>query len=370
MRAKRHADAIAGTTLRDPVSIAAAFLDHYSRLYSEQRIDNDPGAPFVRSITNRLSEYSSNLPQCEFTYEEVALIVEHTPKNKSPGIDGIPTITLLCTDYKILELLFANRLKHVLSDIIGPEQCCAARNNSIIQGVAVLRDVQLIAKSTPGPESLLSIDLDKAFDRVNWNLFDRIMLHVGFPPPTIAIYKLCEEVQQHSYLLMVGWEKALPIHPPYTKGVPYLCLNSYSKLNPSYEHSTRNSTMVSLLGQKQTLTCIGYADDVMCIVRAAQVISAKTTLLDTKSEAHALRQVSPYVKIDKLRALGIEFMQNSEQMIKCNCYSVVHKVRGSLLTARLRNINTIQRAYIVNTYLLPQLWHVAHLFPMSKATKA
>ncbi|KAJ8883993.1 hypothetical protein PR048_015849 [Dryococelus australis] len=50
MCAKRHVDAIrtvAGITLRDPVSIAAAFLDHYSRLYWEQTIDNDAGAPFA-----------------------------------------------------------------------------------------------------------------------------------------------------------------------------------------------------------------------------------------------------------------------------------------------------------------------------------
>ncbi|KAJ8874593.1 hypothetical protein PR048_025459 [Dryococelus australis] len=161
MCAKRHVGAIrtvAGTTLRDPVSIAAAFLDHYSRLYSEQTIDNYAGAPFVHSITNRLSEDSSDLLHCQIMDEEVALIIQHTPEKKP--------ITLLCTDYKILAHLFANRLKHVLSDIVGPEQCCAVRNTSVIQGPAVLRDVHLIDKLTPGPVSLLNIDLEKAFDRL------------------------------------------------------------------------------------------------------------------------------------------------------------------------------------------------------------
>ncbi|KAJ8875125.1 hypothetical protein PR048_023018 [Dryococelus australis] len=275
-------------------------------------IDNAAGATFVRSTTNRPSEDSSDLLQCQITDEEVALMVQHTPKKKSPGIDGIPHITLLCTDYKILARLFANRLNHVLSDIVGPEQCCAVRNTSVIRGVAVLRDVQLIVKSTPGPVSLLDIGLDKAFDLVNWNLLDRIMLH-----------------------------KVLPFNPPYAEGVPYPCLNSYCTLNPSYEHCTRNST-VSVLGH-ELLTCIGFSDDVTCIVRSEddvalindtlsaftraatpQVTSAKTTLPDQKPGPHALRQVSPYVKTDKLRTLGTEFMQNSEQMIKYNWDSVVH----------------------------------------------
>ncbi|KAJ8889739.1 hypothetical protein PR048_009240, partial [Dryococelus australis] len=139
----------------------------------------------------------------------------------------------------------------------------------------------------------------------------------------------------------------------------------------------------------RTLTCIGYADDVTCIVRSeddvaqindtlsafthaatAHINSAKTKLLDLKPEPPAQRQVSPYVQTDKLRTLGIEFMENSEQIIKCNWDSVVHKVRGNLVTARLRNINIIQRAYIVNTYILSQLWYVEHLFPMPKATES
>ncbi|KAJ8882921.1 hypothetical protein PR048_014760 [Dryococelus australis] len=89
-------------------------------------------------------------------------------------------------------------------------------------------------------------------------------------------------------------------------------------------------------------------DTLSAFTRAAtaRVNSAKTKLLDLRPEPHALRQVSPHVKTDKLRTLGIGFMQYYEQMIKCDWDSVVHNIRCSLLTARLRNINIIQRAYI------------------------
>ncbi|KAJ8877061.1 hypothetical protein PR048_021513 [Dryococelus australis] len=236
MCAKRKVDpvrTVAGTPLRDPVSIAAAFLDHDSRLYSEQTIDNAAGAPFVRNITNRLSEDSSDLPRCEITDEEVALIVQHTPKQKLPGIDGIP-YEFYQHYWSVVQAEFCNMLRTVIN-----------RN---------------------------------------------------------ALYR------------------------------------------SQTEAFTRAAT--------------------------AQINSAKTKLLDLEPEPHALRQVSPYVKTDELRTLGIKFMQHSEQLIKCNWDSMVHKVRGSLLTARLRNINIIQGAYIVNTYLLSQLWYVAHLFPMPKATEA
>ncbi|KAJ8895444.1 hypothetical protein PR048_000776 [Dryococelus australis] len=296
MCAKRHVDAIrtlAGTTLRDPVSIAAAFLDHYSRLYSEQTIDN-----------------------CEITDEEVALIAQHTPKKKSPGIDGIP-YEFYQHYCPVIQAEFCNMLRTVIN-----------RN-------ALCRFQTEV--------SLLNIDLDKAFDRVNWNLLDRIMLHVGFPPPTIAILQTLRRGATTQISLNGRLGESFTIKSSVRQGCPLSMSQFVLYIKPLLR--TLHSKLNGISVWTRTLTYFGYADDVTCVVRSeddvarindtlsaftraatAQVNSAKTKLLDLKPEPHALRHVTPYVKTDKLRTLGIEFMQNSEQMIKCNWDSVVHKV--------------------------------------------
>ncbi|KAJ8895295.1 hypothetical protein PR048_000620 [Dryococelus australis] len=79
---------------------------------------------------------------------------------------------------------------------------------------------------------------------------------------------------------------------------------------------THHSKLNGISAGTRTLTCVGYADDITCIVRSeddvarindtlsaltraatAQVNSAKTKLLDLKPQSHALRQVSPYKTI-------------------------------------------------------------------------
>ncbi|KAJ8871984.1 hypothetical protein PR048_028324 [Dryococelus australis] len=238
-------------------------------------------------------------------------------------------ITLLYTDYNILAGLFADRLKHVLSDIIGPEQYCAVRNTSIIQGVAVLRDVQFIVKSTPGPAYLLNIDLDKAFDRENWNLLDRILLHVGFPRTTIAILQTLRRDATTQINLNGRLGESFAIQSSVRQGCP-LTMSQFVLYIEPLLRTLHSKLYYGISVGTRTLTCIRYVDDVTYIVRSeddvdrinetlsaftraaiAQVISAKTKLLDLKPEPHSLRQVSPYVTTDPLRTLGIEFMQNS-----------------------------------------------------------
>ena len=50
-------------------------------------------------------------------------------------------ISLLCTDSKILTKILANRLKHILPEIISEEQNCSIPNRTIFNNLFLTRDI-------------------------------------------------------------------------------------------------------------------------------------------------------------------------------------------------------------------------------------
>lgn len=84
-------------------------------------------------------------------------------------------VSLLCVDFKILSKALANRLKKVMGQIIHNDQSYCVPERSIIDNITVIRDVFEVAKLAGQNFGLISLDQEKAFDRVEhkylWNAF-------------------------------------------------------------------------------------------------------------------------------------------------------------------------------------------------------
>ncbi len=80
-------------------------------------------------------------------------------------------ISLLNTDYKVIAKFHATRLQTVLPDIINDDQSVYLKGQYIGQNVRILEDVTFFTKQNKSSGILLSIDFEKVFDSLNWNLF-------------------------------------------------------------------------------------------------------------------------------------------------------------------------------------------------------
>ena len=89
------------------------------------------------------------------------------PKNWRP-------ITLLNVDYKIASRALAGRLRQIIHAVVAPDQSCGVPGRYIGENVSFLRDVVHFASSSDVPVALLSLDQEKAFDRVDWSFLRRI----------------------------------------------------------------------------------------------------------------------------------------------------------------------------------------------------
>ena len=82
---------------------------------------------------------------------------------------------MLCVDYKIGTKALATRLQKVLSSVLHEDQTCGAPERSIFSNLNLVRDLIEYYNSKNLPLAIISLDQEKAFDRVNWNFLDRVL---------------------------------------------------------------------------------------------------------------------------------------------------------------------------------------------------
>ena len=91
-------------------------------------------------------------------------------------------ISLLNVDYKICSKVFSLRLSEVLGSIVDPDQTCSIPGRSIHSNLVLLRDTLALIERTGEAGILLSLEQEKAFDRVDRNFLLNLLEHFGFGP--------------------------------------------------------------------------------------------------------------------------------------------------------------------------------------------
>ena len=99
-------------------------------------------------------------------------------------------ISLLCVDYKILTKILANRLRHILPQIISEEQNCSIPNRTIFNNLFLISDMITYTKQKNNHLYLLQIDHEKAFDKVDKNFLQKTLEKIGISPLFINFLKL------------------------------------------------------------------------------------------------------------------------------------------------------------------------------------
>ena len=94
-------------------------------------------------------------------------------------------ISLLNTDYKILSRVITLRLSRVLGSLVDLDQTCSVPGRSITSNVTLLRDVLDYIERMNESGILVSLDQEKAFDRVKHSFLFRLLEHLGFGPSFI-----------------------------------------------------------------------------------------------------------------------------------------------------------------------------------------
>ena len=216
--------------------IEQAHVSFYSPLFSEDFIDEPCKERCLSGIQSTLSLEQRDSCEGPLSLTELSNALKSLDLNRSPGLDGLTVefylhfwdvlaplllrvandcflrcslpdsmkgsvtrlifkkrgerkclknwrpISLLNVDYKIFSKVITSSLSKVLSFIIHLDQTCSIPGRSIFSKVTLLRDTLDYIERTNETAILVSLDQEKAFDRVNRSFLLDLLVAVGFGP--------------------------------------------------------------------------------------------------------------------------------------------------------------------------------------------
>ena len=189
----------------------------------------------MNSLERHLSPADAELCEGPLTLSECHAALLKMPHNKSPGVDGLPAefylkfwdilgddlvnvfnecfeigqlsltqrtgaitllykkgdvlntanwrpITLLCCDYKIATKALCNRLLNVIGLVVSPDQSCGIPGQFMGENVCLLQNICDYSHDEAIPAAIISLDQEKAFDRVEWQFMEKVLVKMGFGP--------------------------------------------------------------------------------------------------------------------------------------------------------------------------------------------
>lgn len=262
-------------TTNKPKEINNIFKDFYYSLYtSEFPSDTTDMEHFLDSleIPTLNSEATKNVDQA-LTQDELNSAIMAMQSNKSPGPDGYPTnfykkfkeeltpilmkmfqeslkngslpptlsqasislllkkdkdptqcgsyrpISLLNVDVKILAKVLACRLERLLPKIISDDQTGFIKNRHSFSNIRRLAAIVYSPSASPCPEVVLSLDAEKAFDRVEWSYLFNVLKRFGFGNIFVQWVKLL----YHSPLASIQTNYSRSDYFPLTRGTRQGC---------------------------------------------------------------------------------------------------------------------------------------------------
>jgi hypothetical protein len=138
--------------------------------------------------------------------------------------------------YKIISKVIVNKIKPLLNEIISPFQSSFIPGRNIHHNIIVAQEMVHSMSRMKGQKVFMSIkiDLEKVYDRLNWNFIVNCLEECKFPGKLIEVIRHC--ITSPSYKIMWKGEKTNSFTP--TRGIrqgdhlsPYLFVICMEKLS-------------------------------------------------------------------------------------------------------------------------------------------
>ena len=285
-------------------------------------------------------------------------------------------ISLLNVDYKLAARAIAGRLLKVIHLVVAEDQTCGVPGRYIGENVALLRDVVSYATMFDSPVAILSLDQEKAFDRVDWSFMYATLRRMGFGTSFLQWVNLFytgvqSSVNVNGYLspffsLSRGVRQGCPLSPLlYVLVAEVLACNI--RANPRIKG-------LCLPGQSDAISPISqYADDTSLVVCSDDAIRACFNVYDLYERGSGSRlnlskskglwlgpwanRSDPPVGLDwsstKIKVLGV--FLGPGNLDDDNWKPRIEAVENTLLSWRQRILSFQGRALVINALALSLL---------------
>lgn len=110
-------------------------------------------------------------------------------KDDPKDLSNYRPITMLCIDYKTISKAKTNRLVKVMPHVVENDQTCGVKGRKISWNISLYRDIMAYLQDRNQSAISVTIDQQKAFDRVNYVCMFNTLETFGFSENFINIIK-------------------------------------------------------------------------------------------------------------------------------------------------------------------------------------
>ena len=312
-------------------------------------------------------------------------------------------ISVLCTDFKCLETILANRLNSAMPQFISDSQF-ASKPRKIHQGISAARDLVSFAETENLGMAILALDMKSGFDFLQMDFVYFCMRKYGFSDKSIDIFKnvygnalalsivngkrsklikdLRETLRQGGsgsmQIFNIGVNPLIQQLETKLQGVT---LYSLPVFGPTVETGEKMNPV------KKTTSIIGYVDDLNPIITRVEEFSVCNSYLILFERASGCKfHRDPASQKCKVTPLGgwkewlnqetvpLPFLLVSDHLdilgVKIfESWSKTRHKAGDELKLKIKHIRDtwrrgrfydfLLRPHVVNTYLFSNIWHKA-----------
>ncbi|KAI4871400.1 hypothetical protein NFI96_009402 [Prochilodus magdalenae] len=417
-----------GTVTADPAEVKRLAVDFYSQLFTASAPDQQCSRVLLEDLPQLDEQHLQGLDTA-LTFEEVTRAVFQLASGRAPGIDGLPAdfykafwetlgrdlyevllasyeagalptscrravlslipkkgdlclltnwrpVSLLCADYKILSRCIANRLREVLGVVVHVDQSYCVPKRSIYDNLFLMRDLFDYAQTFNSDFGFLSLDQEKAFDRVGHDYLFATLRAFGFRDAFVSWVRLL--YAGASCLIKVRGGLSLPVEVG--RGIRQGCPMSGQLYSIAVE------PFLCLVRKRLSGLCVGsslikvsaYADDIAVVVRNEQDVASLRDALRTYGSASSAKvnwgktealwcggrdyPLPPLPGGVRWSGAGFKYLGvwlgNNEIKAK-NWEGVVEKVRARLSkwSWLLPRLSYRGRVLVLNNLVASALWH-------------
>jgi hypothetical protein len=203
--------------------------DGYPALFFQQCWDT-----VANSLYQYVNQVWSNPSLISFINNTLIVMIPKVDKPES--VSQFRPIALCNVTYKIITKVIVNRIKPLLNGIISPYQSSFIPGRTIHHNIIVAQEMVHSMAKMKGKRMFMSIkiDLEKAYDRLNWNFIENCMTECKFPHKLINIIHYC--ITSPSFRILWNGDKTDNFSP--TRGIrqgdplsPYLFVICMERLS-------------------------------------------------------------------------------------------------------------------------------------------
>ena len=288
-------------------------------------------------------------------------------------------ITLLTADYKILSKMLTSRLNNYINELLNPFQSSGSKERDILNNILNLQTILEYVKENNEDLAVISLDNEKAFDRIEQNFINKVLVKYGFHTNFLRWFSILYSNITSQVIVNGKLTPKFNIERSVRQGCPLSMLLFVLSLEPLISRINNNNFIkgIKIPNIKEQIKSLQHADDLTALVttdRSYQELKCENEAYSKVSGSKINDQKTEILKKGNFETLEKEYIKEDIKVLGCmygNINNLNYKLKIDKLKQKVENwnfvrLNICDKVIAIKTYFIGLFQYQMRAFKMSR----